>query len=904
MNVVHRVTALLVVLALLIAPAVGAAQDTGSTVGGVVLDQQGGLPISAAAVTLRQGDAVVSTTTTARDGTFRFRGVAPGLYSVTVAATAYENTRSTDIAVSGMETVNVSLALVRQSAKVGTTVIGRTSSNAPGLSLQASTTITRSVDPQVLAAQGFNRLGEGLGLLPGVNLRGQNANTGDDLYVDIRGLKPSETQTLIDGHPIGPIGVNSSTTAGGYDYMASPIVGLRNVQVTYGAGALGLYGTDSAGGTVDWQTIDPSSKPALKIAQSAGSLSHLSTLVTASGQEGPVGYVLTEGVLGNGGLFPGTEQLQSGLLGTTLTTANYAKNTYPVSGNSNIRGDMGKLRFDLGPTTQLTLTAFASNAWEDKTGTGNNYTPYATQLYSTLLKGLATSGACKGAVQVTTDTGKACLDPYTYASLTSGPAGTGAGRFTSTSDQDYHGRLTSQLLRGYVTIDAFENVYHYNNPTPVSQSTVTPTYDTDLYQTFGFLASDDYVFGNNEFGFGWYVQHQKYDGIRNLYSNPLLPTATPVASIATGNLFIRDVYQPSRAVQLFVNAWYKQSTSSEVNANSIDPRGSLVIRPTSNDVVRLTAGKSVGLPDPTQSIGTGITNANSLNPQCATLKPGVGGITVGTPGVEGLQPETSTDVEAAYGHKFADGTLIQGDYYNSSVKNLLFATTLNASLLPPGTISPLVLGGPNSGLFGRVYNYSSACAALLNPANPQSLIPYLAFTVPTNAANGLFRGIELTLRHPFGHYFSSELTWDVQSSVDVNIPTLLLQQNVFLINGAQVFGIPLQKQNLALDLNLPSGLSAHVDATRFGQNNQFDAQPFIVTNAFASTRLGPYLTFTFGATNIFAARNDTYAQTGIGLYVPENQYGTDTTPFTQSATYNKLRSYQPPQGVFTLTLAI
>ncbi|HYZ15071.1 MAG TPA: TonB-dependent receptor [Candidatus Acidoferrum sp.] len=874
-----------------------AVQHHEASISGLVIDQQGGLPIVHADVTLLEGDRAIASTQTGGDGRFSFPSLPPAVYTVRVAARAYQITQSTDLYVAdGGETVRSDFALVRESSSSDMKTIGRTSTAAVGRSLQSSTTITRPVDPQVLQNQGYWRLGEGLGLLPGVNLRGQGANTGDDLYVDIRGLKPSETQTLLDGHPIGPIGVNSQSTSGGYDYAASPLVGLRNVQVTYGAGALGLYGTDAAGGTVDWQTLDPSTAPSFSFSQGIGSLDKLSTSVTGSGTFGKLGFVVAHGVTGNDGLFPGGPQLQSGLLGTNLTSANIAKYTYPVSGDMLLRSDMAKLRFDLSAVTQLTLTAFDTNSWEDKTGTGNNFTPFDVQYYNTVPKGIATSGPCKGKVQVTTDAGKTCLDPVTFAQETSGPAGTGAGRTVMVNDQDYHARLTTQALKGYVTFDAFENGYRYNGSTPISQTTSVPTYFVDHFQTFGFLASYDYASPHNDIGVGWYVQHQRYDGVRNNYQNPQLAANTPVTTIATGNAFIRDVWSPSRYVQLFVNAWAKQSTSSETNANSLDPRLSLVLRPTSNDVVRFTGGKSVGLPDPTQAIGTGFTNAGSLNPQCASLKPGVGGISVGTPGINGLEPETSTDYEFAYGHRFADGTLLQGDYYNSSVKNMLFPTTINATLLPAGTIPPAVLAA----IYNRVSSYSAACQSLLT-ADPSSLIPYLALTVPTNAANGLFRGIEMSVRHPITRELSFEATWDVQSSVALNIPTLLLKQNVFLVNGAQLFGIPLQKQNVAFDYAGRTGFAAHIDATRFGQYNQFDAQPFIVTNAFVSQRLRKGTNLTFGGVNILGARNGTYAETGIGLFVPENQYGTDTTPFSQSASYNKLRSYTPPQ--YTLTLS-
>lgn len=292
----------LALCAVLILTSLASAQTArGATIAGTVVDQQGGLAIANARVTLLANDAQIATTTTGSDGRFSFSDTAPGIYQLTVAAPSYQLTRSTDVVVgSAGDTVSAAFALLRENASANSQIIGRTSTASAGrAALQSTTTITRSVTPQALQASGFNRIGEALGTLPGVNLRGQNANTGDDLYVDIRGLKPSETQTLLDGHPIGPIGVNSSTTSGGFDYMASPISGLRNIQVTYGAGALGLYGTDSAGGTVDWQTLDPTVKPTVTVSQSYGTLDHLSTTVVASGTYGKFSGVGAYGVLGN-----------------------------------------------------------------------------------------------------------------------------------------------------------------------------------------------------------------------------------------------------------------------------------------------------------------------------------------------------------------------------------------------------------------------------------------------------------------------------------------------------------------------------------------------------------------------------------------------------------------------------
>ena len=53
---------------------------------------------------------------------------------------------------------------------------------------------------------------------------------------------------------IGPIGVLSPDY---YNYTNSPYALLSNIQVTVGSGAAGLYGVDVIGGTIDFQTLNP-----------------------------------------------------------------------------------------------------------------------------------------------------------------------------------------------------------------------------------------------------------------------------------------------------------------------------------------------------------------------------------------------------------------------------------------------------------------------------------------------------------------------------------------------------------------------------------------------------------------------------------------------------------------------
>ncbi len=68
-----------------------------------------------------------------------------------------------------------------------------------------------------------------------------------------RGFDPTETATLLDGHPIGPIGA----FGGGYNYNVSPFWGLSGVDVVFGSGATGLFGATTIAGAVNFQTINP-----------------------------------------------------------------------------------------------------------------------------------------------------------------------------------------------------------------------------------------------------------------------------------------------------------------------------------------------------------------------------------------------------------------------------------------------------------------------------------------------------------------------------------------------------------------------------------------------------------------------------------------------------------------------
>ncbi len=171
---------------------------------------------------------------------------------------------------------------------------------------------------------------------PGVNVSAtRSANLGDDLYIDIRGFGPGETQTLVDGHPIGPFGVGvAAFGAGGYNYQDSPLFALSRAEVTYGSGGVALYGVDAIGGTINQITLNPTIAPQVLVRQSVGDQGRLSTALQASGTFGKLSAIIVHGVQGTYGAFSPTKIAQTGTISTDgdLTTANLQGIVDSVSG--------------------------------------------------------------------------------------------------------------------------------------------------------------------------------------------------------------------------------------------------------------------------------------------------------------------------------------------------------------------------------------------------------------------------------------------------------------------------------------------------------------------------------------------------------------------------------------------
>ncbi len=311
----------LVALAVALVPT-GLPAATGATIVGRVLDAQGGLPVEGATVELDRNSSPVTTARTDATGTFRFANEPPGTYSVVIRASGYQSARAPEFAnVRGQTEVRFQTAVNRQAGGLKQIAYVATAGRN---ALQTSSTINTHVDSDLLQSENFQRLGDVLTTIPGRD-DVTSSSVGDDMTLSIRGFDTTETATLLDGHPIGPVGAFGN----GYNYNVSPFWGLSGADVVFGSGATGLFGATTIAGAVNFQTINPTRENHVSVTQGVGTDNKLMTGFLATGSEGKLGYAAAWGVQGTTGSFPGTMTTQTALLQTSAINPGFKGDNPP-----------------------------------------------------------------------------------------------------------------------------------------------------------------------------------------------------------------------------------------------------------------------------------------------------------------------------------------------------------------------------------------------------------------------------------------------------------------------------------------------------------------------------------------------------------------------------------------------
>jgi carboxypeptidase family protein/TonB-dependent receptor-like protein len=914
-------------------PALAAPEAATSTVAGTVVNQHNALPVVNAVVTLIHDGIQVASAKTDAFGNYTIQNVPPGVYEINVRAKGFAPSSTLNVVIGSGATVAVNAALVAAVDTSNVRSMGSVTVSANALA--SATAITQTINVQNVAQTGQIRFANQLATLPAINF-GTSSSPGDDASVDIRGFGSSETASLLDGRPVGPLGVQAPDA---FNYADTPIAALSNVDVTYGSGAQGLYGSDTVAGSINLHLINPTPAQHYAVQQQFGGVGILSSALDLTGTEGKVGYVFAGGVTGETGPLSGDifqsarpELLAQGSVtppfacsnvnGNDVSKCNQAVDTYPVGQQVKLSAELTKLRYALSSTTDFTISGYSAFQRANSTGNGDNdFLPYATRLGQIVTNPngpdcVIGSGTINNGYTVVTNPlanpqTTACYTAQQWARASSGPDGGGAGRNRSTGMRDFDARITSKVGVNNISLDTYVNNYVYQKDSAASGGTAngfllgTPVF-ADFYNTHGYLLADDIAGLKNDFGFGYALLNQSQTanqlislntnavtGVNNLVFQPSFAGA----AFREGSVFVRDNHTFSDRLSGFLNLWMKRSGVTD--QTTFDPRVSMQYRPDAEDVLRLTYGHSDGPPAPElKQVGTLFIADPGNSLTSVTCAPHSNGI--GSGGNPVLSAESSNDFELGYGHQFQDDSDIQVNAYVTRVTNELFG--INVPLLQYG-LNHVVFGG------GALQNYLTHLiiqGCLPSGSTFAQTYPFFNISTTSNLANELARGVDLNGRLRFTPRFYADYGWSVEYTGQYNIPNSILLNNPTLLNGAQQNGFPLHQANVALDVQ-PGAFDVRLENYFVSLNNPLDRPAYYYSNLFISHPLnGGREIVTLGGTNIFNQAVQYYGLIGQGTPQNLNQFfpGVPNSGLGQNLagiSSNEEYGLQPAQLTLTLT---
>ncbi len=211
-----------------------------------------------------------------------------------------------------------------------------------------------------------------------------------------------------------------------------------------------------------------------------------------------------------------------------------------------------------------------------------------------------------------------------------------------------------------------------------------------MYHNHGYLLSDDFASAKNDVGFGYTWLHQANTNgqfpyiLCNGNTQNVFGTYPPL-SLATASYFARDTWMPNDKFSAFATVWVQRSLNTI--STHFDPRLSLVFRPTTNDVIRLTSGRAYSEPDPSLLTPAPPSYGSPTSVNCPSTTTGSGAlVAIASEADPNLLPETANDVELAYGHRFNFSTSIQADAYQSWENQALLSGNVPISSIAQITV--------------------------------------------------------------------------------------------------------------------------------------------------------------------------------------------------------------------------
>jgi hypothetical protein len=853
------------------------------SIGGDVRDRDDRAPLAGVSIRLQSLDGTSNVTTTSdRYGNFSLPAPEPGRYRLIAQARGYaEASQALSVTVDAVPRPHVVLG------RAGLRAIGTATARA---SEPENAPPGARVSADAFAADERVRVSDRFTTLPGVTVSGDALAPGGDAYVSLRGLRPGESQTLLDGHPIGPIGVAVSApdadgSVAGFNYQVAPYFALRSADVRFGADASGSFGSGGIGGTVDLRTFDPTLHPQFVLAQGLGTEGRAFSTLRATGRIRNVGYAVAYGVTGTYGLFAPGAIAQTGLRGTDFTSATLRALTYDVSGNYVLRNGLAKLTYAPSANTSIAFSAYDATSWSDKTGEGDNdFNPYAYTLANAPVGATAT---CPRGVLVTENTGPACISPAQYALSAAGPAGGGPGAWQAYRNSDYDLRITGVAAKNALTLDAFGGTYTFLYHRDASVASGPLDAFLDRWTNAGLRLGTEMATPSNDFTAGVAFLHETFDGNATNAGGSAFSVLAPSGRIDR-SAYARDILSPSSRLSLSFDASLKKSTDDP--PLRFDPRVSLDYRVARSDALRFVVGHSSAEPS-LQTNRVDLLPIGALNPDCGAIARGTASapadVEVGSAPAPGLAAESASNLEFHYGHEFAGDSAIGVTLYQANVTNRIVTAALPAgTALLPQELTPLR---------SRIEQFCG-----LSPA-PGNVVFTLGRSF--NAATARLRGIELGGRTRLAPHIALEYAYDVQSTVLDDLPGAVLATDPTLVNGAQAFEVPLHKATLGVEFATRGGLRARLEGHAVGSNNPQQLPGYAYADGSLSAAVSKHVSLNATASNVFNSHAQTYGLVGFGVPYATNAYhAAFAEPFVQP--FNERYGLAPAAVTLSATLRI
>ena len=243
-----------------------------------------GAPVKGAVVTfVRNG--LTRSTSTGPDGRYTI-DVAPGTYVFDVYAKGFASPGAREVSASAGQTTIVDVQLARSTSSL--TTIGRVVTRA-GDALPTSSAPIQQLDVRTFAARGGGDLASLLADEAdiAVVVRPTGGNPAAPAAVSLRGPDPTETLVDLDGHSI------NSGGSGAFDLSLIDPAQLESVQIVDGISPGSLAGPNTIGGTINVQTLDPTSTSQALVRVTAGSFGAFGATAQATGTDAGIGYAIS-----------------------------------------------------------------------------------------------------------------------------------------------------------------------------------------------------------------------------------------------------------------------------------------------------------------------------------------------------------------------------------------------------------------------------------------------------------------------------------------------------------------------------------------------------------------------------------------------------------------------------------